>query len=80
MFDSKIVNLGFKWDTPNSMKLELKNIVFLYIIHGGVFYYEYYGKSDSFHSETDKDTFVRMIHDYKAKEREDKINEILHGY
>lgn len=62
------------------MKLEFDDMVFLYVLHGGIFYYEYYGKnkySHITHSETDKVGFVKMIHNYRAIERDNKINEIL---
>lgn len=66
MFDSAIVNLGFKYDerTSNSMKLELGDVVFLYILHGGTFFYEYYGKnklSHITHTDINRSEFINMI-------------------
>lgn len=91
MFEEEILKFGFQRDSSHSYKLEVGNLVFLYIYRGGEMYYRYYGilkkldpgflskfKQLTEHdSETNRNTFIEMISYCLSNERDIKINKLL---
>ena len=90
MFEEEILRLGFQASLNNdeqqkngkinsySLQVDISleyPITFLYIKHGGTFYYEYYSKN--YHRESNRERFIELIYEAKSLKRDSIIDTIL---